>query len=450
MLRGIKLQASPTASQREVLSQWMGCARYIWNAKTRQEKAERHHLRSKETGEYPPLDSSYSHFKSKEETPWLFDCPSVVLRNSIANWYRTYQDFFKKRCQRPRSKKKDGRGSVYLTRELFSFQKGEDGVTRLFIGSKRNNIGFLTIKVHRAFREPKSLYIKKRHQKYWVSFCYEDGKPQEQLPTAREHLKGLATKGEEYLMQHVVGVDRGVARPVQCSNQEEAFDLTAGEKKKKQYHERRRLFYQKKLSRQTKGSKRRYVTKVRLSRKHAKVVNIRDNFCHQVSRKLVNAPLTRVLIFEDLGTKGMTRRPKPKKDAMGKFLPNKARAKAGLNRHILDKNWYKLEVYTQYKSHQAGKAFFKVAPNHTSQECAHCHHIHPDNRRSQARFQCRSCGHTDNADFNAAKVIRWRAIQYITNSGTELSSRGVLSLADMGRGADVRQRGALGQPGAGG
>ncbi len=120
----------------------------------------------------------------------------------------------------------------------------------------------------------------------------------------------------------------------------------------------------------------------------------------------------------------MTRRPKPKKDAKGKFLPNKARAKAGLNRQILDKNWHKLEVYTQYKAHQAGKAFFKVAPNHTSQECAHCHHIHPDNRRSQARFPCRSCGHTDNADFNAAKVIRWRAIQYITNAGTELSSRG--------------------------
>ncbi len=121
-------------------------------------------------------------------------------------------------------------------------------------------------------------------------------------------------------------------------------------------------------------------------------------------------------------------------------MPNQARAKAGLTRNILDKNWYKLEAYTQYKAQKAGKAFFKVAPNHTSQECAHCHHIHPNNRKTQSKFHCENCGHTDNADYNAAKVIQWRAIQLILNSGTELSKRGVLSLGDIGRGADVRHK----------
>jgi len=86
------------------------------------------------------------------------------------------------------------------------------------------------------------------------------------------------------------------------------------------------------------------------------------------------------------------------------------------------------------------ESFFKVAPNHTSQECAHCHHIHPDNRKGQQYFSCLACGHTDNADYNAAKVIKRRAIQLILNSGTELSTRGVLSPIDKGRGADVRHK----------
>ena len=33
MLTGIRLQAHPTPQQRQVLSQWMGCSRFIWNAK---------------------------------------------------------------------------------------------------------------------------------------------------------------------------------------------------------------------------------------------------------------------------------------------------------------------------------------------------------------------------------------------------------------------------------
>lgn len=444
MIRGIRLKASPTAAQKQTLSQWMGCVRYIWNAKTREEKEIRKELNSKETQKYPEINSCYAHLKSKEETPWLFECPSVILRNSISNWYTTYQNFFKKRCGRPQHKKKDGRGSIHLTRELFSFQKGEDGVSRLFIGNKKHNLGHLTIKSHRAYKPPNSIYIKKKHHTYWVSFCYEDDRISNEVKTQKQHLKDLSTKETKYLMDNLVGIDRGIARPVQTSLGEECYyDLDNSEKASKAYLEKRRRYYQKKLSRQKKGSNRRYKTKVRLSQKHSRIANIRDNFCHQISRKLVDNPNTKGIIFENLGIKRMTKRSKKKQDANGKYLPNRAKAKAGLNKSILDKDWYKLELYTKYKSHQAGKAFFKVAPNHTSQECANCHHIHPDNRKKQKEFSCLDCGHTDNADFNASKVIKWRAIQLLKNSGTELSKGEVLSPKDIGRGADIRRKKAM-------
>ena len=440
MLTGIRLQAHPTLHQKKVLSQWMGCARYIWNAKTRQEKAQRLILAQQDT--YPKIDQAYAHLKNKEESPWLFEVPSVVLRNSIANWYKTYQNFFKKLCGRPTYKKKDGRGSVYLTRELFKFVKGEDGVTRLFIGNKKNNIGFLSIKNHRTYSTPNSIYIRKKHNKYWVSFCYEDHAVSQDQLSDKALLKELKKKGKGYLEKHTIGIDRGVVRPVQSSYSDTFFDFSKGEKKNKDQLEIQVRRFQKKLSRQKKGSNRRHRTKIRLSDRHGRMANIRENFCHQTSRKIVDREETQVIVFENLGTKRMTKKPKAKQDENGKWLKNGTRAKAGLNKSILDKSWHLFEAFTTYKAKKEGKVVFKVAPNHTSQECAHCHHIHPKNRKKQDKFLCLSCGHTDNADINAAKVIKQRAIQLILNSGTELSKRGVLSLSDSGRGDNIRRKGS--------
>ena len=152
---------------------------------------------------------------------------------------------------------------------------------------------------------------------------------------------------------------------------------------------------------------------------------------------MVNDKKAKVLIFEDLKTRNMTKKPKAKPNAQGGWDRNNAKAKAGLNKSILDRGWHKLEEFTKYKAYRAGKAFFKVPAHHTSQECADCGHIHPGNSKSQELFICDNCGHTDNADKSAAEVIKKRAIKLILDSGTELSKRGVL--LDSGRGAKVRR-----------
>lgn len=45
---------------------------------------------------------------------------------------------------------------------------------------------------------------------------------------------------------------------------------------------------------------------------------------------------------------------------------------------------------------------------YTSQTCNACGYIDKGNRPNQHTFKCKNCGHTDNADFNAAKNIRDR------------------------------------------
>ncbi|MVC38757.1 transposase [Vibrio cholerae] len=435
MLTGIKLRANPTSNQKLVLSQWMGCARSIWNAKVDEERYYRTFARKYyPIGTYAPLDQKTSQFKSKELSPWLYQCPSQILRNSAVNWYQTYQKLMKGACGRPKRKPKTDKGSIYLTREVFHFDRCEDGNLRLFIGTKTNNIGYLSFKAHRKFEIPNSLYVRKERGQYTVSFCYENGKNEVELSSNAEHLAFLQGSTKEYLEESVIGVDRGVAIPAHAGSM--TFDFCDNQKKKMTKVDRYIKRLQRKLARQTKGSNRRNKTKHRIATHHAKKANIRNDFAHKTSRSLVDSQ-AKVIVFEALSTSRMTRKPKAKQNEQGRYVSNKAKQKAGLNKSILNVGWHIIETYTKYKAYQAGKAVFKIPAPYTSQECAQCDHTHPDNRKSQELFVCGNCGNTDNADNNASLVIKKRAINLILDTGTVLSDDGVLrTQSDSGRGGN--------------
>lgn len=59
----------------------------------------------------------------------------------------------------------------------------------------------------------------------------------------------------------------------------------------------------------------------------------------------------------------------------------------------------------QMLSEENRVTFRSVLPFNTSLECSHCGHIEKGNRLSQELFICQRCGYTDNADYNASKVI---------------------------------------------
>jgi putative transposase len=425
-LTGINFRSNPKGQQRKVLCQWMGCSRFVWNAKC-EENDYLYKFKQKflPLDTKTPIDQSYAQFKNEELSPWLSDCPSQILRNSMCTWRETMSNFLRGRCGRPKKKKKSDGGSIWLTSELFRFDSGPDGKKRLFVGTKTNNIGYLDFIAHRDFSDPKSIHIKQRQGKFSISFCYElDSKNIDHL-TQTEHLKYLSQKTFAELESMCIGVDRGVAIPVHTGVAQ--FDFSAEQKKTKKRASISIKILQKKLSRQKRGSQQRLETKKRLGSKHEKLANIRMDFAHQTSHKIIRDDNIKVIVFEDLNTKGLTKAPQAKTDECGRFIKNGASAKAGLNRAILDKGFGLIERFCAYKAERAGKAFFKVSALYTSQECADCGHTHPDNRPSQSLFLCVRCGHADNADRNAALVIKKRAIKLILDSGTELSDKGVLT-----------------------
>jgi IS605 OrfB family transposase len=75
------------------------------------------------------------------------------------------------------------------------------------------------------------------------------------------------------------------------------------------------------------------------------------------------------------------------------------------------RNWSfnDLRVKIAYKAERAGVPILCVDPRYTSIGCSDCGLIDKRNRPDQATFSCIECGHTELADFNAAKNIRVRA-----------------------------------------
>ena len=80
-----------------------------------------------------------------------------------------------------------------------------------------------------------------------------------------------------------------------------------------------------------------------------------------------------------------------------------------------------LQTKIDYKARRAGVPVCYVDPRNTSRECRVCGHIEKGNRKTRDHFACLACGHTEDADANAACVIASRAEVIRPHAATERS-----------------------------
>ena len=89
------------------------------------------------------------------------------------------------------------------------------------------------------------------------------------------------------------------------------------------------------------------------------------------------------------------------------------RQKSGLNRSLLGVAPAEQTAILIRTGERNGTRIELVPAHGTSRRCNACGFTHPKNRESQALFRCRTCGHTDNADANAARNIRDQGVASI-------------------------------------
>jgi putative transposase len=130
--------------------------------------------------------------------------------------------------------------------------------------------------------------------------------------------------------------------------------------------------------------------------------NARRNYLHETSRKVVEE--NDVIGLEALNLRGMTRSAKGSLQAPGRNV----RAKAGLNRAMLETGFGILRTLIVEKAAYAGRRVIDVASRYSSQTCSRCGLVAAKSRRRR-RFACVGCGFRVHADVNAALEIRRRA-----------------------------------------
>ena len=134
-----------------------------------------------------------------------------------------------------------------------------------------------------------------------------------------------------------------------------------------------------------------------------KISHFRDTYNHKVRRTLID-----YAVKNECGTIQMEELSGITSEA-NKFL----------------KNWsyYDLQTKIEYKAKEHGIKVIYIKPRYTSQRCSKCGYIHSDNRLTQARFICQSCGYEENADYNASQNIGIKDIDKIIDNELKVKEK---------------------------
>lgn len=370
-MKAVKVRLYPNAVQRQIIASQIGAVRYVYN-RALALRIFAYKKFGKKVGKFD-LIKHITKLRNRDNTSWLKNADSQALQQAVANMDKAYQHFFKGGGF-PKFK------SRHHSRQSFQYPqrvKIEDNKVYL------PKVGWVKCKGLRADIGGKIKTVTVSHEAY------------------QYHASILFDSGEKIIEPNIngkfVGIDVGVSLVVADSNGNRVKPLEL----LRELSKLRKCAQQ--LSRKKKGSKNRAKAKAKIAKQNLHIANMRKDFLHKLSKQYSE---NQAVVVEDLKIKNMT---KATKGTVEKPSKN-AKAKRGLNRVITQQSWGMFFELLEYKLKENGGELIKVNPLFTSQICNECGHVSKENRQSQSKFVCTSCGHTANADINASKNILVRGI----------------------------------------
>ncbi|WP_330457519.1 transposase [Streptomyces sp. NBC_00820] len=388
MIRAYKFLIRPTVGQQGTLAEMLRDHCSLYNGAL-QERRDAYRHTSKTTVRYGQQSAQLKDiraFDPERQGRWSFSSQQATLRRldkAFAAFFRRVKAGEKPGYPRFRSNKrfdtvefpKDGDGCRWDSTP-------HDPVTRV----RLQGVGHVKVHQHRPVAgKVKTIAVKREGRRWYVILTADQAAP-EPLPTTGS----------------VVGIDLGIANFLADSNGEFVPNPRHGRKAAAKLEAAQQA-----LARCKRGSKRRHKAVETVARMHRKVRRQRLDHAHKTALGLVREH--DVIAHEDLKIRNMSKTPTPKPDPEqpGNFLSNGAAAKAGLNRSIADAGWGVFLAILAAKAEGAGREVIAVDPRNTSRRCPACGHTAKENRPTQEKFHCVSCGHNAHADtVGALNVLR--------------------------------------------
>lgn len=364
VIKGYKYRIYPNINQQIQLAKTFGCVRFVYN----QILAKRIDLYNNNEKSISKTNcNNYCNRELKKEYIWLKDVDKFALTNSIYDLDSAYQNFFReikkgnKNQGFPKFKSKKDHNYSYRTNFTNNNIKvlfGENLV-------QLPKLGKIDAKLHREFKG-KILFAtisKTPSNKYFVSFNVEV--EHEVLPEN----------------SNVIGFDLGIKEFIIDTNNVHIDNPRVLKK-----YEDKLTKSQRQQAKMIKGSNNFKKQSIKISRTYEKITNIRQDFQHKLSSKIVND--NQVIISEDL--------------MIANMLKNHKLAKA-----IQDVSWGEFTRQLKYKSEWNCKIYHKISPWFaSSQICSDCGYKNEEVKCLSIReWVCTECGAIHQRDENASKNI---------------------------------------------
>nr|WP_233570704.1 transposase [Avibacterium paragallinarum] len=371
--KAFKFEIMPNGSQIRRIKQFCGCSRFVFNRALAWQN-EQYEQDNSFKFSYTKIANLLPQWK--KELVWLKECHSQVLQQSLKDLESAFKNFFQKRADFPKFKKKG-------MKESFRFPQGcklEQQNNRLYLPK----IGWIRYRNSRDIvGEIKNVTVSQKCGRFFVS-----------IQTEFEYQIPIHNGGE-------IGIDMGVARFATLSNGEFFEPLNAFKTYKGKLAK-----LQKRLKNKVKFSQNWQKLKAKIAKLHHKITNCRKDFLHKISTQISKNHA--MIYIEALQVANMSKSAKGTVEQHGKNVA----AKSGLNRAILDQSWFEFRRQLDYKTQWQGGFLVAVPPQNSSRTCPCCGHVAKENRQTQANFECVECGYTENADVVGALNVlgRGRAI----------------------------------------
>ena len=367
-LQAFKYELMPDGEQQRNMRRFAGSCRFVFNKALALQQA--HYAEGKKKLSYADLCKHLTEWRKNSETQWLSETHSQPLQQTLKDLERAYKNFFEKRADFPRFKKKGQSDS-------FRYPQGcklDQANSRIFLPK----LGWMRYRNSRELMGAvKNVTVSGKQGKWYIS-----------IQTERE------IDAPVHPSTAIVGIDMGIARFATLSDGSYFAPLNSFKRQEIALAKAQRA-----MSRKQKFSHNWKKAKARIQKIHARIGNTRRDYLHKTTATISQNHA--MIVIEDLQVKNMSKSAKGTIEAKGRNV----KAKSGLNRSILDQGWFEFRRQLEYKQEWLGGGVIAVNPRNTSRTCPCCGRIAKENRTTQAKFECVECGYANNADLVGAMNI---------------------------------------------
>lgn len=358
--RAYKYRIYPNEEQKVLIHKHIGSCRWLYNYAL--EKKVKAYKKDGTRLSRFQLSADLPKLKKNKQTEWLKEVNSQSLQMSLKNLDEAFTRFFRDKKGFPRFKSKNHPKKTFSVPQSIKV----DWENKRISIPKIKNMRFV------VNRKPdgviKSAVVSRTPtNKYFISILVDTG-----MEPPKKH---------EIRAETAIGVDLGIKDFLITSN---------GEKVDNPKYLKNHLFKLKKLQRRAskkqKGSQHRRKANLRVAKRHERITNLRTDFLHKVSSRLISENQT--ICLEDLNVQGMMKNHK-------------------LAQSIQDCSWSKFNEFLEYKAEWNGVNIVRIGRfKPSSKMCSKCGWIKRDLTLKDRKWKCSECGVAHDRDINAAQNIK--------------------------------------------